>query len=640
MNLPAAASLVAAAIGFFFAFLSVGFASAPGWKELRWFALIAATAAAYDVCDLAPSIGASDRVITAFGRLSIFFIAIHVIAWIRYVATLSGRPNTRLEKGAAVLMGVYAALALVPNALIDPSVSHHRVAWLGVTYADAHPTPLGELCYASLLATFSVPLLHYIREWRAGVPGAATHAIGLAVFGAAALNDSLAAANVVHTAYFIDVGFLAVVVAVGGATVRRFVGSARSLEQLSHRLERDVEARTRDLVVTQAELMRAEKLAALGRLSAGVAHEINNPAAAIVANLSYLRDYLEERKTLPEDGLECIQESLMCTDRIAGIVRQLLNASRSAGQRRVAESFSLATALASAATASSAALGDHVVLESDVPDDLHVLGESELLEQALVNVIVNAAQAIEGARGSGRIHVTTERRGERVLVRVSDDGPGMTEGTTARLFEPFFTTKSQGKGTGLGLAVSRGLVRTFGGELAVESTSSHGTTMLLDLPIGSAPTRIDSATRLASEMPRHRLLVVDDDPSVRSALDRALGRHYVIELADGVAKALERVSQGSFDLVLCDVMMPDGGAPRFLSELEKISPALASATIFFTAGVTTPDSRAFVEAHAERVLQKPVDPAALKALVRRLLGGEWTLGRGQRGLGGTVRPIL
>lgn len=636
MNLPAAASLVAAAIGFFFAFLSVGFASAPGWKELRWFALIAATAAAYDVCDIAPSIGASDRVLTTGARLSLFFIAGHMIAWLRYVATLSGRPNTRVERGAAALMCVVALLALVPNVLFK-GVTHHRVDWVGVTYGDAIPTPLGELCYVSLLAALGVPLLHYIREWRARVSGAAAHAIGLSVLIAAAINDALAAANVLHTAYFIDVGFLAVVVAVGGATVRRFVGSARSLEQLSHRLERDVEARTRDLVATQAELMRAEKLAALGRLSAGVAHEINNPAAAIVANLAYLREHIEQHESLPEDGLECIRDSLMCTDRIAGIVRQLLNAGRSAGQHRIATPFHLATALASATTASRVALGERVALESNIPDDLYVLGEGAMLEQVLVNVIVNAAQAIEGARGSGRIRVATELRGERVLLRISDDGPGMAEGAAVRLFEPFFTTKAQGKGTGLGLAVSRGLVRTFGGELSVESTSSRGTTMLLDLPVGSVPPQADSAVRLASELPRHRLLVVDDDPSVRSALDRALGRKYLIELADGVTEALERVSQGTFDLVLCDVMMPDGGAARFLSELEKIAPGLAAATIFFTAGATTPASQAFVEAHAERVLQKPLDPAALKAMVRRLLGGEWTL---ERALGSAVRPIL
>ena len=153
----------------------------------------------------------------------------------------------------------------------------------------------------------------------------------------------------------------------------------------------------------------------------------------------------------------------------------------------------------------------------------------------------------------------------------------------------------------------------------MESTSSRGTTMLLDLPKREAPPVEESERRLSPAVSRYRLLVVDDDPSVRSALSRALGGRYVIDVADGVATALERISFAPVDLVLCDVTMPDGGAPRFLSELEKVAPALAAATIFFTGGATTPALRAFAEAHADRVLAKPLDHAALRAIVRRLL---------------------
>ncbi|MEO8800068.1 MAG: ATP-binding protein [Polyangiaceae bacterium] len=618
VNVAAAASLVSAAIAFFLAFLSLRFASAPGWKELRWFAVIAASAGAYCLFDLPATTGAPAALVMLAGRFSTVCAAVHLLGWMRYIATLEQRANTRLEIAVIGSMCVLAVLALIPGALLSQSVTYQDFPWLNVTYANPVLSDLGAVASVGLVVSFAIPLTHYAQRWRKGVAGAAAHAIGLGIFTVCGLNDALTASGFVRSPYLVDVGFLAVVLAVGGAMARRFVESARTLEQLSSRLEREVEDRTRDLTRTQQELGTAEKLAAVGRLAAGVAHEINNPTAAIVANLVYLREQIEETELLPADGLDCIQDALTCTDRIAGIVRQLLNAGRLAGETRPRGPVLLSEALTHAVIATKPALGSDVVLVTAVPAGLHALGEGATLEQVLVNVIVNAGQAIQSVKSRGRIEMTARVEGDRIFLRVADDGPGIAEGDRRRLFEPFFTTKALGKGTGLGLAVSRGLMRATGGELSIETTSPSGTTVLIELPFHAPPQEARRASKPASDFPRPRLLIVDDDPSVRAALCRVLRKTYAVDVADGVASALARIKASSFDLVLCDVMMPDGGGPQFLSDLEALRPTLADATIFLTGGATTAASNAFLDDQAKRVLYKPLNTSALRAMVRTL----------------------
>jgi signal transduction histidine kinase len=174
-------------------------------------------------------------------------------------------------------------------------------------------------------------------------------------------------------------------------------------------------------------------------------------------------------------------------DRIARIVRQLLDAGRVAGRLEHREVVNLSRAITNAITASAPSRTDDVVVAVSVSEEVRILGSTSLVEQVLVNLLANAAQAILERRSAGRIEVSASLVDARVIVKVKDDGPGISEEAQLRLFEPFFTTKPQGKGTGLGLAVSLGLMRTLGGELAVDTTSPQGTTMSFALPV--APER-------------------------------------------------------------------------------------------------------------------------------------------------------
>jgi len=290
------------------------------------------------------------------------------------------------------------------------------------------------------------------------------------------------------------------VVAAGGAMVHRFVAASRELDALTGRLEHLVEERTRALTETQGALARAEKLAAVGTLAAGVAHEINNPTAAVLANLAYLQEPIALGHGLPADARECLDESITSVKRIARIVRQLLDAGRAAGDRvqRVAP-VEVARAVRSAVTTAQASQAELEVAVAVQPG-LHVLADEDLLVQVLVNLLVNAAQAMGAATPHGCAAVAAERAGDRVLLTVRDHGPGIPPEARAKMFEPFFTTKGPGRGTGLGLAVSLGLMRSQGGDLRLLDTSPTGTTLGVELPFAE-PSPVEATTPLAQRAP-------------------------------------------------------------------------------------------------------------------------------------------
>lgn len=613
-------SITAAAIGLVITVLSLGFASAPGWKELRWFAGISFTAGLFCAGDSVATMGLSPRVVVAASQFTLLVAGVHGFSWLGYMAAQQGRPMTRLERSAGVLLVTINVLALVPGLLVSPVLGRHT--WGGMIYDDASPTTLGTVAYLGFYGSLFIPMRVYLRAWRRGVPASAPHALALIGLFVMALNDGLVATGVVSMPYLLDAAFLGIIVAVGTAVTRRFVANARSLDMLSNRLERAVEERTRELADAQEALLRAENLAALGQLAAGVAHEINNPTAAIMANLAYLEQGLVEEGALPVDGRDCIKESLASTRRIASIVRQLLDAGRIAGGR-ISSGLPVDVSRTIHATLATArpSIPAHVQVTFDVPEGLFVRGDAQHIEQILVNLVINAAQAIPADR-PGHVVLRASSHGDRVRLEVQDDGVGIPEATQHQIFEPFYTTKAFGHGTGLGLAVSLGLARTLGGDLVLAESGSHGTCMRLDLRHCPAPSTPPLSVSLnppsSSALPAYkpRLLLVDDDAPVREALRRSLAAYFVVEAVGGVAQALAAVTEAeAFDAVLCDVMMPDGGGARFLDELRKLRPRLAQHTLFVTGGATTAPVARALGVESRRILRKPIDLGAICGLI-------------------------
>ena len=616
MDFAVALSLVAVVIGVVVAILSRRIGAAPGWERYRALAAVGLTAALYAALDTCWSLDVSSKTRVVCLQLIGVVAALHVACWQSYVAGRLGPTGRRVDRILVGISVVLGALWLVPGLMCSDMIVRLSVPWLGVQYRFPELRWTGALAFTVQTAILGFPMARYLRVVRSGPPGARLHALALGVILLAAINDTLAAAGVIRSPLLVASGFVMAVGALGWDLTRAFVASARELDRLSRGLEQLVTERTCALVSAEAALLRTEKMAALGQLSAGVAHEINNPAAAVGANLGYLRDALARGK-IPGDAIECVDESLEGVERITKIVAQLLDSGRAAARARSdGGSAVVLRAVQQALASSKTRIGAHVTTSFDVPPDLVARADESSLVQVLVNLIVNAAQAILPNAQPGRIVIRAAAIDGRIAIDVVDNGAGMSDETKRRLFEPFFTTKAQGEGTGLGLSVSLGLLRAMGGDLSL-SSSAAGTSMRIDLDRGQSA-RVVAARAHPRPAIRHRLLIVDDDHGLARALTRSLGSTLDVTLASGVADAREKLAQAAFDVVLCDVQMPDGGGRRVYEELAARSPELARRVILFSGGPPSEADRMFFEASNITLLQKPLAHGALLEAAERI----------------------
>lgn len=615
MNPAIALSITASVVGFIVAVLGLRFGSAPGWAQYRALALVAASAAVYCGLDAFTTAGLSPARLVAVTQVENGVASLHCLAWHWYVQRrVGGAPAVwhRLVRDGLLLLG---AGWLVPGLMLTGEVSSFAIPWLDVRYDIATTSTFGSLTFAAFLGVLVVSLVRCIGAGRNGVRDARVHSLALGAILATAISDSLVAAGFVRIPLLLSLGFLSAVGALGWALTRDFVTSARELDRLSRELEDLVSQRTKALLASDAALLRAEKMAAVGQLSAGVAHEINNPAAALSANLAYLGEKLG-RGEIPADARECIEESEAAVSRIAKIVAQLLDSSRAAAHpNRPEMSVSVLEVVHASLAMSKARIGTNVTTTVDVDASVFVRGDESSLGQVLVNVIVNAAQAIPTDR-AGRIHVCAKTVGERVRLEIEDDGPGMTAETARRVYEPFFTTKAQGEGTGLGLSVSLGLVRSMGGELSFV-TSEAGTIMSIVLD-AATPAGAPSLARHDRTASVRSVLVVDDDEAVGRAVVRTLRSRVDAELMPGVEAARQRLRERHFDLVLSDLQMPDGGGRRLYEELLASSPEIAARVVFFSGGSPAPADAAFIARERIPLLTKPLRVDELFALAEKV----------------------
>lgn len=383
------------------------------------------------------------------------------------------------------------------------------------------------------------------------------------------------------------------------------------------------------LVLTDVSALRdarrqlewSDRLASLGTLAAGVAHEINNPLTFVAANIDYVRQELEHGRRVsgpPEVTttlVEALVEANFGADRIAAIVadlRMFTRADASPGPTRIDNVLRWCMAVA------GRELRPRARLEARLAETPPVTGDETRLGQVFLNLLVNAAHAIAPGNPTANLVEVSSRvdTDGSVVVSVRDTGVGMSPELARRVFEPFFTTKLFGKGTGLGLSISRSIVEGLGGELTVESTPGAGSTFHVRLRPCASPPPTSPAATVAGTSPG-RVLVVDDEPFVVASLRRALSQHHVTT-ASSAAEARRLLADGArFDVVLCDLMMPNGNGMELEAELAAIDPEQAERMLFLTGGAFTDEAAAFVAARAERVVHKPFDISALRAMVSR-----------------------
>lgn len=377
-------------------------------------------------------------------------------------------------------------------------------------------------------------------------------------------------------------------------------------------------------VAEQSELARTDKLAALGRLAAGMAHEINNPLGYASLSTEALERRLcaalpdgDDRRTL----LELVGHVRRGTDRIAAIVRDLKAFSRDSPG--TPGRVDLRDVLASATRMVAHELAPRARLDEDVPASLPaVVGDAGRLEQVFVNLLVNAAQSMrEGARGL--ITVRARHEEPNVLVEIVDTGAGIEPDVLERVFDPFFTTKPAGIGTGLGLSICHGIVRSFGGDIGLESAVGRGTTARVRLAVAASPAASRPQEDTAPTPPRRaRILVVEDTASFAKMLRQVLAPSHDADFVSSVdeARAALRTGAARYDLVLCDMTLGDGTGVDVYEHASRVCPDLARRFVFMTGGAFTPRAIEFLETTPQPRLEKPFPIAALERAIAETLG--------------------
>lgn len=332
-----------------------------------------------------------------------------------------------------------------------------------------------------------------------------------------------------------------------------------------HDLTRRVEVEAEREVIAQ-KLAQSQKLEAVGQLAGGIAHDFNNLLAGTRNALELALSALNDREAIADD----VRLALENTERAAGLTRQLLTISRHQPIATTELDWRLIITRALPFLRSIAP--PEILWEIDVPDEpVYVRANASQLDQVLLNLVINARDAM---RGGGRIDIVLHVHEQRAVLSVRDHGVGMDASIQARIFEPFFTTKAVGQGSGLGLSVVYGLVKGWGGEVAVESTPQEGSTFRVRLPVAArAPDARDSAAVVHRAGPgAGRVLLVEDTEAVRTTTRRLLVRAgWVVEEAEDGEVAWERLlaSPMGFDVVLSDVRMPRLDGVRLVERMRR-----------------------------------------------------------------------
>ena len=399
------------------------------------------------------------------------------------------------------------------------------------------------------------------------------------------------------------------------------VALERQHDELKHAYEK--------LRSTQAQLIQASKMASLGELVAGVAHELNNPLAIILGNAELLPAFNDE------DDRRAVQQIIAATQRGRRVVQSLVTFAR---HDKIEFDWHSPSDLIERvlnlrrSTFLTSDIGVHVTYESNVP---RVWVDGPQIQQVVLNLLINAEQALRD-RPNGQILIDVytaskppaepgvlpnlqrapkEEVGEAVvIIDIADNGPGLAPQVLNRLFEPFVTTRPPGQGTGMGLAIANAIVTQHEGTILVGSRPEIGTTFRITLP-AATPINTGTTDDISLEFPR-RVLVIDDEPAIADLVNRLLSRAgYQVNSVLSAAAGLSLLHTQPFDLVLCDIRMPDMDGRTFYHHLRNDLPSMASRVVIMTGDISSTNTDTFLKESKLPVLQKPFTHTELLEVV-------------------------
>jgi signal transduction histidine kinase len=410
---------------------------------------------------------------------------------------------------------------------------------------------------------------------------------------------------------------------------------------------REVEVR-REAHQMHEHLLISERMASVGTLAAGVAHEINNPLAAVIGNVEMATETLarmveevnRQSASTPEqidsrqdfltrsaERLAEIQEAMVMIDEAAERMRLVVRDLRvfsHPGDEKYQGPVDIRTVVESSLRMASTEIRHRAQIVREYDEVALVDGSESRLGQIFLNLIVNAAQSIPEGRAAANEIVIAIRMAEtgQVIVEIRDTGSGIPPDILPRIFDPFFTTKPSGIGTGLGLAICHRLVVALGGEISVESEVGIGTRFRIALPVARLDVQKELTTLLRTPMGRRgSVLLVDDEPALRKTIPAMLKKDLDVRAVGTAREAIQLITEGArFDLILCDLMMPEMTGMDLYEELDRSVPDQARKMAFVTGGAFTDGSRTFLDRIPNPVIEKPFTSAMIRQFVRDLLG--------------------
>ncbi len=377
-----------------------------------------------------------------------------------------------------------------------------------------------------------------------------------------------------------------------------------------------------ELRETRTMLVEAEKMAALGRFLAGVAHEINNPLTAVLGYADFLA-----QQPLDAEMREMVESLLSGAQRIRTVVgnlqlfgRQQRDGPSSVNLNRLIEQTLALKRLDFALKQISVDLS----LAANMPETWADAGE---LSQVLLNLLANAEAALMKQREQRRINIrsrqTSNQQPPILLLEVADNGPGMAGEVAERIFEPFFTTRPAGQGSGLGLSICRRIINDLGGSIRVATAPGAGAVFTIEIPQRSAPEGKDTVSDVAQQIPpgpagRH-ILVIDDDPAIIDTLKLLLGQQNELVTVQNSREGLHLACTHSYDLILCDLKMPDLNGIELYALLQTSEPAAAARVVFISGDTSSQEIRYQLEQTGRPLLPKPFASSELYVIIEHTL---------------------